>query len=61
MSSKFEKFREYFPITRNYIYFNHASTAPLNTYSLSRAQEYLKYLQKEGEVSWEFLQKISEG
>ncbi|MEO0285729.1 MAG: aminotransferase class V-fold PLP-dependent enzyme [candidate division WOR-3 bacterium] len=60
MSSKFEKFREYFPITRNYIYFNHASTAPLNTYSSSRAQEYLKYLQEEGEVSWEFLQKISE-
>lgn len=57
---KFQEYRKYFPITEKFIYLNHASTAPLNLYSLSKASEYLKVLESEGEASWDFLRSISE-
>lgn len=56
----FDDYRAYFPITKNYIYFNHASTAPFNTYSLEKTEKYLSTLKDEGEVGWDLLQEISE-
>jgi selenocysteine lyase/cysteine desulfurase len=57
---KLEEYRSYFPITQKYIYFNHASTAPLNTYSLGKTERYLEVLREEGEVGWDLLQEISD-
>ncbi len=60
MEDKITKYREYFPVTKNYIYLNHAATSPLNVYSLEKAQSYLNLVKEEGDVSWSYLQSISE-
>ncbi|HOK22603.1 MAG TPA: aminotransferase class V-fold PLP-dependent enzyme [Candidatus Hydrothermia bacterium] len=58
--SKFEEYRKYFPITSKYVYLNHASTSPLNLYSLQKASDYLEVLKNEGDANWDYLQAISE-
>lgn len=36
------EYRHQFPITKNYIYFNHAAVAPANLWAQTRLEEYLK-------------------
>ncbi len=58
--NNFSYYRKFFPIVEKYIYLNHASTGPANTYSLNKAKIYLDRLLQEGEATWDFLCEISE-
>ena len=55
-----DSIRDYFPVTKRYVYLNHASTAPLNTLSTEKLEEYLRCLRDKGDPEWSYLQSISE-
>ena len=50
-----EKYRQLFPITRNHIYLNHASTSPLSTKALAAIQQYLRDRSELMGNNWELI------
>jgi len=55
-----EKIRELFPITKNKIYLNHASTGPLTTKARKAMEELLDVYEFEGDVKKETLEEAEE-
>ncbi|MCK4352167.1 aminotransferase class V-fold PLP-dependent enzyme [candidate division WOR-3 bacterium] len=55
-----EKYRELFPVTKNFIHFNHASTGPLSKPAASAIKGLIDNLEK-GLYNWEEVGSIVEG
>jgi selenocysteine lyase/cysteine desulfurase len=53
-------YRELFPITRNFIYLNHAATSPLSTKALAAFQQYLRERSELMGDNWEIIAEKSQ-
>ncbi|MCD6205315.1 MAG: aminotransferase class V-fold PLP-dependent enzyme, partial [Candidatus Marinimicrobia bacterium] len=54
-----EKYRQLFPITRKFIYLNHAATSPLSTRALAAIQQYLLERSELMGDNWELIAEKS--
>ncbi|RMG51370.1 MAG: aminotransferase class V-fold PLP-dependent enzyme [Acidobacteria bacterium] len=56
-----ERIRALFPVTREYIYLNHAAIGPLSTPVVKAMQAYLIEASREGSLKWPIWMKEAEG
>ena len=52
MSSWADDYRQYFPVTRNWAYFNHAATAPYSTRTAQALQRYVADFMENGGTNY---------
>jgi selenocysteine lyase/cysteine desulfurase len=45
-------YRKYFPVTKKYIYFNHAGVSPLNTYTIEHLNNFIKEYVTNGSINY---------
>lgn len=60
MSSWADDYRQYFPVTRNWAYFNHAATAPYSTRTAQALQRYVSDFTENGGTNYAQWEKIRE-
>ncbi len=60
MKESFAEYRELFPVTRNWIYFNHAATAPYSSLTAGAMYSYIKDMESNGGKNYENWEKLRE-
>jgi selenocysteine lyase/cysteine desulfurase len=60
MNAWADRFRELFPVTKNWIYFNHAATAPYCSLTAEALSRYIEDFEQNGGVNYQEWEKIRE-
>jgi cysteine desulfurase/selenocysteine lyase len=60
MNKSWDEWRSLFPVTRNWIYFNHAATGPYSTLTVRAMESYVRDFEANGAVNYERWQGLTE-